>query len=103
MAAAPKLRFTFREYLLVDESSQAKHEYLDGMILGMAGGTPDHTERLEQYRRIATLRHAVLVAHDAVRIDVFSRAAEADGWSVRSFGPGDQPPLPPLGARSMST
>src|SRR4051812_49327521 len=41
-AAAPKLRFTFRQYLLVDESSTAKHEYLDGVILGMAGGTPEH-------------------------------------------------------------
>jgi Uma2 family endonuclease len=42
MTAAPKLRFTFGEYLLVDEASQVRHEYLDGLILGMAGGTPEH-------------------------------------------------------------
>src|SRR5262249_13024141 len=42
MMAAPRLRFSFREYLLVDEGSTVKHEYLDGMILGMAGGTPEH-------------------------------------------------------------
>lgn len=42
MTAAPKLRFSFAEYLLVDEASEARHEYLDGMILGMAGGTPEH-------------------------------------------------------------
>jgi Uma2 family endonuclease len=42
VVAAPKLRFTFREYLSVDAGSTIKHEYLDGLILGMAGGTPDH-------------------------------------------------------------
>ncbi len=42
MVAAPKLKFTFREYLSVDAGSDIKHEYLDGLILGMAGGTPAH-------------------------------------------------------------
>ena len=42
MTAAPKLRFTFSDYLLVDDASGARHEFLDGMILGMAGGTPEH-------------------------------------------------------------
>lgn len=42
MTAAPKLRFNFQEYLLVDEASEARHEYLDGIILGMPGGTPEH-------------------------------------------------------------
>ena len=42
MTAAPKLRFSFREYLRVDADSPVKHEFLDGMILAMAGGTPDH-------------------------------------------------------------
>ena len=42
MVAAPRLRFSFREYLQVDEASDVKHEYLDGLILGMAGGTPEH-------------------------------------------------------------
>jgi Uma2 family endonuclease len=170
MTAAPKLRFTFDEYLLVDEGSAIKHEYLDGMILGMAGGTPEHArlaaaitislgrqlegkpcavfsealrirvqatgfagypdvsvvcgplqrdakspvtatnpkvvvevmspstaeydrdEKLRQYQQIDTLAHIVLVAHDAVRIDVFTRRGEgrqgAEGWTMRSFGPG---------------
>lgn len=26
----------------MDETSEARHEYLDGIILGMAGGTPEH-------------------------------------------------------------
>jgi Uma2 family endonuclease len=42
MTAAPRLRFSFREYLRVDAESPVKHEFLDGMILAMAGGTPDH-------------------------------------------------------------
>ncbi len=42
MVAAPPLRFSFREYLLVDDASSVKHEFLHGMILGMAGGTPEH-------------------------------------------------------------
>jgi hypothetical protein len=48
------------EYLLVDGASEAKHEYL------------------------ATLRHVVLAAHGAVRVDVFTR--DPDGWSARSDG-----------------
>ncbi|HET9934098.1 MAG TPA: Uma2 family endonuclease [Polyangiaceae bacterium] len=40
--AGPELRFSFREYLSVDEATPVKHEYLDGMILAVAGGTPDH-------------------------------------------------------------
>jgi hypothetical protein len=32
MTAAPKLRFTFREYLEVDDASSTRHEFLDGMI-----------------------------------------------------------------------
>jgi Uma2 family endonuclease len=42
VTAAPRLRFSFREYLRVDTDSPVKHEFLDGMILAMAGGTPDH-------------------------------------------------------------
>jgi Uma2 family endonuclease len=42
VTAAPQLRFSFREYLGVDRESPVKHEFLDGMILAMAGGTPDH-------------------------------------------------------------
>src|SRR5437773_8378838 len=42
MTAAPRLRFSLREYLRVDAESSVKHEFLDGMILAMAGGTPDH-------------------------------------------------------------
>lgn len=35
-------RFTFEDYLVLEETSLAKHEFLDGHVWAMAGGTPDH-------------------------------------------------------------
>lgn len=34
--------YSFREYLQVEEGSTIKHEFLDGDIFAMAGGTPEH-------------------------------------------------------------
>ena len=36
MTTAPRLRFSFQDYLTVDAGSAIKHEFLDGMILAMA-------------------------------------------------------------------
>lgn len=41
-SAVPHHRHTFREYLLIEEMSGVKHEYFDGEIFAMAGGTPEH-------------------------------------------------------------
>jgi Uma2 family endonuclease len=35
-------RFTFDDYLGVEEDSVIRHEFLDGRIWAMAGGTPEH-------------------------------------------------------------
>ncbi len=35
-------RYSFTEYLALEESSNVRHEYFGGEIYGMAGGTPDH-------------------------------------------------------------
>jgi Uma2 family endonuclease len=35
-------RYTLREYLDLEEASNLKHEFLDGEIYAMAGGTPEH-------------------------------------------------------------
>ncbi len=172
MTAAPKLRFSFEDYLLVDEASEARHEYLGGVILGMAGGTPEHAriaamivtsfgrqlegkrcavfsealrvrslatgfagypdvtvvcgelqrdprnsstvtnpavlvevlspstaeydsgEKLRHYQQIQSVAHVVLVAHDGVRIDVWSRAG--DGWVSQSYGPHETVQLPAI-------
>lgn len=37
-----KLNYTYDEYLGFEASSNVKHEFLDGQIYAMAGGTPEH-------------------------------------------------------------
>ena len=173
MTVAPKLRFTFREYLDLDEASLVRLEFLEGMILGMAGGTPEHArlavaisasltrqlegkrcavysealrtrgsagfaaypdvtvvcgtlerdpeskvsvtnpavvvevlspgtaaydsgEKLEQYKKIASVQHVVLVAHDAPRVVVVSRT-EGSNWAQTTSGPSEQAILPAIG------
>ena len=39
---APKLTFTFAEYLQRERAGDTKHELLHGEIFAMAGGTPEH-------------------------------------------------------------
>lgn len=34
--------FTFEEYVQLEEGSPIRHEYLDGVVYAMAGGSPDH-------------------------------------------------------------
>ncbi len=41
-APAHRLDYTYAEYLAFEASSNVKHEFLDGQIYAMAGGTPDH-------------------------------------------------------------
>lgn len=43
MAGASAIhRYTFAEYLALEETSNVKHEFLGGEIYALAGGTPDH-------------------------------------------------------------
>jgi Uma2 family endonuclease len=37
-----KIRFTPEEYLKFERASKTKHEYIDGFIYAMAGGSPPH-------------------------------------------------------------
>lgn len=39
---AHRLNYTYAEYLAFETSSNVKHEFLDGQISAMAGGTPEH-------------------------------------------------------------
>jgi Uma2 family endonuclease len=41
-ARAHAVRYTYAEYVSFESASNVKHEYLDGQIYAMAGGTPDH-------------------------------------------------------------
>lgn len=40
--AVRRPHYSLKDYLLIEEVSGVRHEYLDGDILAMAGGTPDH-------------------------------------------------------------
>lgn len=42
MAEPAHHRFSFDEYLTVEEDSGIKHEFLNGQVWAMSGGTPDH-------------------------------------------------------------
>ncbi len=35
-------RYTYEDYALLEQHSQVRHEFLDGEIYAMAGGTPEH-------------------------------------------------------------
>jgi Uma2 family endonuclease len=37
-----RVHHTYAEYLALEDASPIRHEYLDGEIYAMAGGTPDH-------------------------------------------------------------
>lgn len=41
-SAAPHHFHTFKEYLLIEEMSGVKHEYLNGEVVAMAGATAEH-------------------------------------------------------------
>lgn len=40
--ARPLHRYTYREYLALEEGANVRHEFLDGAIYARAGGTPEH-------------------------------------------------------------
>jgi Uma2 family endonuclease len=42
VALPVRQRFYFDEYLALEERSAVKHEFLDGHVWAMAGGSPDH-------------------------------------------------------------
>lgn len=42
MAQAARQLFTFDEYLILEEIAEVRHEFLDGQVWAMAGGTPEH-------------------------------------------------------------
>jgi Uma2 family endonuclease len=42
MVAPARQRFTFAEYLLVEQAGNVRHEFLEGHVWAMAGGSPEH-------------------------------------------------------------
>jgi Uma2 family endonuclease len=42
VVALPHHRYSFDDYLAVEEMGPVRHEFLDGAIFAIAGGTPEH-------------------------------------------------------------
>ena len=53
MPAQTKITYTTEEYLAIEISSETRHEYINGEIILMTGGTPEHNE-------IASILNAIL-------------------------------------------
>lgn len=43
MSALPIHKMTMEEYLEFDKNAEGRHEYFDGEVFAMAGGSPEHT------------------------------------------------------------
>jgi Uma2 family endonuclease len=91
MALPVHQRFSFEDYLALEETSTVKHEFSDGHVWAMAGGTPDHGalaangdydrgEKLAHYKQIPSLDEVVLVAHEEPRLELWRR--ESDYWTL---------------------
>jgi Uma2 family endonuclease len=53
MPAQTKITYTVEEYLAIEISSETRNEYINGEIIPMTGGTPEHNE-------IASILNAIL-------------------------------------------
>jgi Uma2 family endonuclease len=42
VVAFPHHHYRFQDYLAVEEMGPVRHEFLNGAIFAMAGGTPEH-------------------------------------------------------------
>lgn len=43
MSSAGIARVAYGQYLAAEATSERKHEWLDGAVVAMAGGTPEHS------------------------------------------------------------
>jgi Uma2 family endonuclease len=64
---AHRVRYSWADYLALEASSNVKHEFLDGQIYGMAGGTPEHAALTAAVSGLlfAQLRNGRCRVHDA--------------------------------------
>jgi hypothetical protein len=70
--AARLAHYTYEQYRRFEESTNARHEYLHGQILAMAGGTPEHAARNDDHR---PPEQRLPVAHVSCPLDLASCAA----------------------------
>jgi len=53
-SSAPERRYTFREYLELEARSELRHEFFDGAVYAMSGGSPDHSRLAANVITLAT-------------------------------------------------
>lgn len=42
-SSGPERRYTFREYIELEASSELRYEFFGGAVYAMSGGSPDHS------------------------------------------------------------
>jgi len=52
MSAEPAIRTTYAEYLVQERTSPIKHEFVDGLVIAMAGGSPEHARLSSSIARL---------------------------------------------------
>jgi len=98
--APPRHRYTYPEYLEYEKDSGLKHEYEDGEILGMAGGSRRHNalaSRVSAALEASRAKGCVAFQSDQkVRVLATGKATYPDATLVCGAIEGD--PADPLGA-----
>lgn len=92
---AHRVRYEWSEYLALEESSNTKHEFLEGRIYAMAGGTPEHAALAAAMIGVlfGQLRNGRLRVHDShlrIRVRETGLATYPDATVV--FGPLERDP-----------
>lgn len=94
---AHRIQYTYADYLALEATSNVRHEFLDGQIYGMAGGTPEHAALAAAVIGLlfSQLRKGRCRAHDAdlrVRVRETGLSTYPDVTIVcgpRELDPGD--------------
>jgi Uma2 family endonuclease len=80
-------RTSYAEYLELEASSEQRHEFVDGAVYAMAGGTPEHSRLaaavIAELRGALSPKGCVVYTSDLkIRIDATNRTTYADALVV---------------------
>ena len=91
MSTAPTRRVTAEEYLAFEREAEARHEFVDGQIVAMSGGTERHAilcDNLISIAKVSTVHSSI----SALSMTLFSFAPVSISARARprrkSDGPG---------------
>ena len=92
---AHRIRYERSEYLALEASSNVKHEFLDGQIYGVAGGTPEHAALAAALIGLlfGQLRHGRCRIHDSdLRVRVLATGLTTYPDATIVCGPRERDP-----------